>query len=532
MLKRIGSIIGWVGTALVFAAVAIRFLRPEWDRYAYWGAWAGLVCVLAYTLSQWRDIVGAFRRRQTRLGTLTATSILIVLGILVAINWLGVRQNKRWDLTATGQFTLADQTKTILGKLDAPLQVRVFEKSQEMQRFKDRLAEYAGASRRVSVEYLDPDLKPTLARQYQIQSYGTVVLEYKGRTERVVGDTEQDLTNGIIKVVSGEKRKVYFVQGHGERDPNSSERAGYATIKGALERENYAVDRLALIQAGAVPDDATAIVVAGPTSDLLPPEVAAIQGYLARGGKLLILADPPASSSAPALPGIEGLAKEWGMTLGRDVVVDASGLGQLIGSSWDTPVAVSYPSHPITERFDTITAFPLARSVSTATAGTGGVTAQSFVETSQRSWAETDIDSVAAKTGPKLEEAKGDRRGPISVGAAASRAVKAPQPPGATPAGTSPAAEPKTLETRVVVMGDSDFASNATISISGNRDLFMNVIGWLTQQENLISIRPREAGDSRLTLTNDQARRISWLALLVLPAAILAFGVYTWWRRR
>jgi ABC-type uncharacterized transport system involved in gliding motility auxiliary subunit len=525
MLKRIGSIIGWVGTALVFAAVAIRFLRPEWDRYAYWGAWAGLVCVLVYTLSQWRDIAGMFRRRQARMGTLTAASILIVLGILVAINYLGSRENKRWDLTKAGEFTLSDQTAKVLRSLDAPLKITVFEKAQEMQRFKDRLPEYGFVSKRVSVDYVDPDVKPALAKQYQVQSYGTVVLEYKGRTERVVGDSEQDLTNGIIKVVSGAKRKVYFLQGHGERDPNSSERGGYSVVKSALERENYGVERLALIQAGAVPDDATAVVVVGPTSDLLAPELAALQAFLARGGKLLLLIDPPATNGTPPMPVFEGLAKAWGMQLGRDVIVDASGLGQLIGSSYDTPVSVSYPPHPITERFDTLTAFPLARSVSTATAGAGGVTAQPIVETGQRSWAETDIDSVAAKDGPKLDEAKGDRRGPVAVGAAASQAVKAPA---AQPAST----ETKPPETRVVVMGDSDFASNAAVNISGNRDLFMNIVGWLSQQENLISIRPKEAGDSRLTLTNDQARRIAWLALLILPGAILALGVSTWWRRR
>ena len=204
--------------------------------------------------------------------------------------------------------------------------------------------------------------------------------------------------------------------------------------------------------------------------------------------------------------------------------MDASGLGQLIGSSYDTPVSVSYPPHPITERFDMLTAFPLARSVSTATPGAGGVTAQSIVETGQRSWAETDIDSLTAKDGPKLDEAKGDRRGPISVGAAASKAVKVPAQP--APAETKPP------ETRVVVMGDSDFASNVAINISGNRDFFMNIVGWLSQQENLIAIRPKEAGDSRLTLTNDQARRIAWLALLILPGFILALGVHTWWRRR
>ena len=528
MLNRIGSIIGWVGTALVFAAVAIRFLRPEWDRYAHWGAWAGLVCVLVYTLSQWRDIVGAFRRRQTRLGTLTAASIVIVLAILVAINWLGRRQNLRWDLTKSGEFTLSDQTTNVLRSLDAPLKITAFEKTQEMARFKDRLPEYGFVSKQVSIDYVDPDVKPAAARQYQVQSYGTVVFEYKGRTERVVGDTEQDLTNGIIKVVSGAKRTVYFLQGHGERDPNSTERGGYAAIKGALERENYTVERLALIQAGAVPDAATALVAAGPTSDLLPPELAAIQAYLAKGGKLLLMMDPPAANAAAGLPLFEGLAKEWGVQLGRDVIVDASGLGQLIGSSYDTPVSVSYPQHPITERFDTLTAFPLARSVSTEP-GAGGVVAQPIVQTGERSWAETDIDSVTAKEGPKLDEAKGDRRGPISVGAAASQAVKAPDP--AVPGGPKPA-DTKPPETRVAVMGDADFASNTAINISGNRDLFMNIVGWLSQQENLIAIRPKEPGDSRLTLTNDEARRVAWFALFVLPGAILALGVFTWWRRR
>jgi ABC-type uncharacterized transport system involved in gliding motility auxiliary subunit len=380
----------------------------------------------------------------------------------------------------------------------------------------------------VVIDYVDPDLKPAVAKQYQVQSYGTVVLEYKGRTERVVGDSEQDLTNAIIKVVSGAKKTLYFLQGHGERDPNSSERSGFSTIKSALERENYGVERLALIQAGAVPDQATAVVVAGPTSDLLAPELAALEAYLAKGGKAFLMVDPPATNATPPLPLFEGLAKTWGATLGRDVIVDASGLGQLIGSGFDTPVSVSYPPHPITERFETLTAFPLARSVSTEP-GAGGVAAQPLVLTGERSWAETDIDSVAAKEGPKLDEAKGDRRGPIAVGAAASQPVKAPEPPKPGDAG---AADTKPPETRVVVMGDADFASNVAINISGNRDLFMNIVGWLSQQENLIAIRPKEAGDSRLTLTNDQARRIAWLALFLLPGAILALGVYTWWRRR
>ena len=118
MMNRILSLVGWIGTAMVFVAVAIRFGYPAKEQWAYYLAWGGLVCVLAYTLGQWRDIARVFSRRQTRYGTLMGVSILVVLGILVAINYIGARQNKRWDLTANKQFSLADQSRNVLAKLD------------------------------------------------------------------------------------------------------------------------------------------------------------------------------------------------------------------------------------------------------------------------------------------------------------------------------------------------------------------------------------------------------------------------------
>src|SRR6266545_3638189 len=131
MVNRILSVVGWIGTAMVFVAVAIRFGFPAKDQYAYYLAWAGLVCVLLYTLGQWREIAKVFGRRQARYGTLAATSVLVVLGILVAINYIGSRQNKRWDVTANKQFSLADQSRNVLAKLDSPLQVMVFAQEPE-----------------------------------------------------------------------------------------------------------------------------------------------------------------------------------------------------------------------------------------------------------------------------------------------------------------------------------------------------------------------------------------------------------------
>src|ERR1019366_4868533 len=161
MVNRILSLVGWLGTALVFVAVAIRFGYPAKEQYAYYLAWAGLVCVLLYTMGQWREIAKVFARRQTRYGTLAATSVLVVLGIMIAINYIGAKQNKRWDVTANQVFSLSDQTRNVLQKLDAPLQVQVFAKDLEFPRYQDKLKEYEYVSKKVSTEYIDPDKKPT-----------------------------------------------------------------------------------------------------------------------------------------------------------------------------------------------------------------------------------------------------------------------------------------------------------------------------------------------------------------------------------
>src|SRR6478735_9074932 len=195
MVNRILSIVGWIGTGLVLVAVAIRFGYPAKEQWAFYLAWGGLVCVLAYTLGQWREIAKVFSRRQTRYGTLMGVSILVVLGILVAINYIGAKQNKRWDLTANKQFGLSDQSRNVVARLDAPLQVQVFEREQQFPRFQERMKEYEYASKQISTEYIDPEKKPSAAKQNNIDRMPTIVFNYKGRTERINADGEQDMTN-------------------------------------------------------------------------------------------------------------------------------------------------------------------------------------------------------------------------------------------------------------------------------------------------------------------------------------------------
>ena len=267
-----------------------------------------------------------------------------------------------------------------------------------------------------------------------------------------------------------------------------------------------------------------------------------LKTYLNHGGKIMFMIDPPDGVDAAPLPNLTALLKEWGFELGDNIVIDTSGIGQLVGRGPGMPVAISYPQHPITENFrNVMTGFPLARSVTPAANPPAGRNPQTIVETSPQSWAETDLRAIFERKPVKFDEGTGDKRGPVSLAAAMS--APAPEQPAATPptppAGTDgktppppPPDNPK-RDTRIVVFGDSDFVSNNGLQAApGNGDLFLNAVNWLGQQENLISIRPKSTEDRRVVLTQEQQFMVLLFSVAFLPGMIVVAGVINWWRRR
>ncbi|HYB94260.1 MAG TPA: GldG family protein [Vicinamibacterales bacterium] len=529
-MQQIFGIIGWIGTVLVFGAVAVRMFYPEWNQYATYAAWAGLVSVLIYMAGQWRDVVEFYKGRSARYGTVSIVSIIVFIAIIVAVNYLGSRQNKRWDLTANQVYSLSDQTVKILRDLKEPAKVTVFERSDRMEGHRVRLREFTYHSSQLTTDFVDVDREPTRANAAKVETVPTIFVEYAGRSEKANSSNEQDLTNALIKAVTGRTRKVYFTQGHGEKDIASSERNGLSTAAEAMKQDNLTFESLVLIQAKQVPDDATIVVIAGPTTDLFPPEVEALNAYAAKGGKVMVMLDPVLNGSPQPL--LTQFLADWGIRAGNDVVLDASGMGQLVGTSdASVPVAVQYPAHPISDGFRQITAFPMARSMTPIEGGANDRVAQPIVNTSAQSWAEADVTALSSGKGQvEFNADRGDKQGPITLGAAVS-APAAVTPPAGNVSPNSPDAAPKP-ETRVVALGDSDFASNAAIGVPGNRDFFLNALNWLSQQENLIAVRPRQAEDRRLTMTEDQTSRVMILSLFIIPGIVFATGIYTWWRRR
>ena len=545
MLKKILGLLGWLGVVLVLIAVALRFLplgKPEWQAWSTQFALAGLICTLLYILSQWREVARSFSGREARFGSLAVASVVVVLAILVGINWLASRRNKRWDLTAAKQFTLSDQTKKILQGLDKPLKMYVFAQTDDFDRFRSRLAEYQYNSKQLQIEYVDPEKRPAIAQKYlPLQQSGTIVIDHNGVVERINGDGEQAITNGLIKVIQGKQNKVYFVQGHDERTTEDSEGRGYSTVGQYLTADNFVAATLTLAQVRAIPDDATAIVIAGPRADLFPNEIELLKGYLAKGGKLMVLLDPKERVDSPPLTNLLALIKEWGIEAGEPVVInlpadytvkegeslDVAQLGALPNTDGTFVLAGKYLQHPMTTGLGRVTVvFKLSRPITAMKEGVNGRFAQNIIETTPTSWAESDLKRLFDSGQVAREPGKGDTDGPLSLAAAVTAPVQ-----DATPAAAGAEDAPR-KETRVAVFGDADFASNQLLGAGRNADLFLNAINWLAQQEDMIAIRPRDPEDRRLTMTAQQAKWLDVATTYMIPGLILLAGIRVWWVRR
>lgn len=454
----------------------------------------------------------AMHRRTAAGGANLILSLVLLGGVLALVNYLANRHSIRQDWTAAGTFTLSEQTKRVLTHLDRDVRILSFYRAGDpaAERMKDLVRMYDDLSRRVSFELVDPDRQPGRASRYPNIQYGMTVVDGGSRTERVDEPAETRLTNAIIQVTRDERKTIAFLTGHGERDPDAAGEEGYANLRTRLENEGYAVETLNLGAATAVPAGVHVIVLAGADKELLPNETAAVQTWLAAGGAILLLADPPPKATHAEI------VAPYGLVIENNLVIDVSGVGRLFGADEFLPMGLELRPHPLVEGFKLTTVFPEARTVRVAAAPPPGVEATEILFTAEASWAETHPERR-----PYAQEAE-DRQGPLCLLAAATRPLAAAAGDSAT----------RTRATRIVVAGDSDFCANGFSNFGGNLDLAMNAVGWLAEEEDLIAIRPREREDRRVSLTQGQAAAIRSGLLLLLPLSVLGLGVVVWWRRR
>ncbi|HEV8639509.1 MAG TPA: GldG family protein [Methylomirabilota bacterium] len=514
-MKRLLDWAGYVGIAALAALAILSWTRSPLlggprGAWLWWGLLvAGVVLVLASAAGHLDDFRGTLGGRTARYGLNTAVMVVLLLGIIGLVEAVSYRHNARIDLTENRRHSLSPQTIQLLKSLKTDVSAVAFFRSDQPGKrvAEDLVKQYARYSNgRFTWKVVDPDREPGLARRYAVESYGTVVLETKDRSEKVLDAEEEKLTNGLVKLTREGKRLVYVVQGHGEHELANTDRPGFSEAKTAMERANYEVKPLALAREGKIPDDAAVVIVAGPRTELLQPELDALDGYVGRGGKLLIMVDPTILGGAQS-EGLKRFAAKYGVDLGDNLVIELNPLGRLFGIGPEVPIIQQYEAHPITRDMSGIsTLFPLTRTVVPARTPPAGVSAQPLARTSAESWGETD--GAGLQTG-QVKPDPPDPKGPLSVAAVATKD-----------------------KARIVVYGTSNIAANQFFNLQGNRDFFLNTVSWLAEQEDQISIRPKDTRQTPVFLTSQQAQVVFLVPVILLPGLVMVGGIVTFVRRR
>ncbi len=455
------------------------------------------------------------KQKQARFGATAGLYTIVVVAILAAINYLAQtpRFNKTYDTTANKRYTLSDETDKVVKGLKQDATITYFDTKSGFTTARALLDRYKNLSNKIQVQYVDPQHDPAIARSYGVRTRGSAFVEYGGRKEEAKDLTEEGITGAFLKVLKGE-RTVCFVKGSGERSLDSGNGDSLSNYQHLLERDNYVVKPITLVDKTAIPSFCSVTVVAGPQNDYTPNEVTAIQNSVQSGGRVLILLDPPLNFGREHIAennGLTELLNKWGISLDKDLVLEQNPVGQMFGLGPETPLVSDYKSHPIVDDLkDHIVGFQVSRSLQ---AKNGDKTTVSpLFATSDAAIATTNLTKQPESlTGPDI------KKGPFTIGAAGSYDTGNPKNPG-----------------RFVVVGNSAFIDDSAVGVAfqANRDLALNIINWLSSDEDLISIRPKPADNRSFTANSAQMATFQYTVIFAIPLMIIVIGIAIYLKRR
>ncbi len=503
---------------LAFAAAVILLGVRGWDTPSQVALVLGLALLAIFVVLEPAWTRERLTGRSARYGSNALLLTVSILGLLGSAAFLSQRYTKRWDLTANQQFSLSEQTITILNTLKQPIQAVGYYQPGDPtgERAGDLMKEYTGRSGQLTYRVVDPVTNPVAARQAGITG-PSIVLTSGDKRQTIISTDEQSITSAIIKLTQDKERVVYFTTGHQEFDPKggTGRNDGYSIVNQFLQRDGYKVVTVNLAISSTVPTDATALVIASPQKPFSDPEVNAVRDYLKKGGKAAILLDPPVNNPTQPEP-LVGLLAEWGVRPRVDVIADPQ---SSISGNPLTPATTRYSMTTVTNGLDNaLTFFPGARSLEVLQPAPEGLIVTPLIQTSPASWGETDFNGLRTL---QIRADGSDARGPLTIAASVEKGSANPTPD-----------EP---QTRLLVLGNASFvADNILQQVQGsaNLDLFLNGINWLAQSEDLIGIRPKPTDDRRVTMTTEQSRWVMVSSIFLLPALLFLYGAGVWWRRR
>ncbi|MCB9673480.1 MAG: Gldg family protein [Alphaproteobacteria bacterium] len=564
MLRRWAWVFGFAGGLCLLASVSVYWLLERFDGRVTGFLVAGAVLLLVYAGLDRENLKNTASQRSFSYttGSLLLQIVMVMIGI-VGFS-LAERYDKTWDFTEQGDYTLSEHTLKVIAGLDEPVRFLAFFGMSGDVRAERLLRLYDEASDAVQVEWIDPMSNPQKAQLYDVTSSHTLVLQQGDRIQRLESDlTEEQITQKLVIVQSDEDHIVCWAVGHGEADPDDELTAdGLGGVVLAAESLNFQFLRANIATEG-IDRKCEALVVARPLNDWLPFEREALAAYLAEGGRVMVLLDDPpilyaAAAALERLPppptpdGFVADLERFGVLAGNDLVVDPDPRNSLVGVDDGSVLVLSGQGivhHAITESLGASVVLRVARSVRSAE-DVQGITSHPLLRASVESWGETE---PLKEPQPDLDtEVVGEV--PVAVWAeiADPTVLHVVTPPEGSPPvedgvpklpfGSEPVdlrsdlgrAVPSDFAPkpggRLVVFGDTDWATNQLYTLGNNRDLFLNTLAWLVDEEDQIGERPQPA--ETLEITGIEAGMLCLVSIVFVPGLAALLAVVTLVRRR
>ena len=453
------------------------------------------------------------RRSRLLLRLQSLVFTVLFVGVIGLLAWLSTQYVFQVDWTSGGRNTISEDTRQLLGTLDNEIHITAFAREDELLRkqIQSQIGTYQRFKPDITLAFVNPDTSPERVREQGVTVDGELVISYQGRSENLTSLSESSITNALLRLSRQGDRWIVFLSGHAESDPHGEANFDLGLFGKELERGGFNVQQLNLAE-NVIPSNTSLLVIASPRVSLLPGEVEQIGAWVEQGGNLLWFAEPGEER------GLTPLAEQLDIEFLPGTIVDAT--SQLFGVSNPSIVVVSgYPSQAITREMSSVTVFPEAAALDISDSDTWQATP--LLTTLNRSWTETG--ELAGEI--SFDADSDERAGPLDLGVALTRSLQVSTADG-------DAAGEESREQRIVVIGDGDFLSNTYLGNAGNLGLGLNIVNWLSHDEDYIDIRIKSAPDTSLELGRIAQGVIGLGFLIGLPLLLLLTGAIIWLRRR
>lgn len=451
---------------------------------------------------------------RTRLHSHLNSAVMVILIVCLATlaGWLSTRYQWQADWTRNGRHTLNEASRLVLEKMDGPIEITAYAREDTYLRdvIRKFVARYQRIKPEIKLHFVNPDAVPDEVRTLGVSVHGELVVRYRGRSQHVQSENEEEFTNALQRLTRAAEHWLAFVEGHGERGALGQANFDLTLWVQQLTNRGFKAQPLDLANTQTIPENTRVLVIAGPQVDYLPGELEIITDFIDRGGNLLWLLDPPG-----ALHNLDALAAKLHINITSGTIIDFA--GRLLGLD-DPTIALAtsslYPPHPITRDFSYTTLYPSATAIMTDANDIWQ--ARPFIATGDHTWLETgELD------GDVNYDEGADTVGPLDIGIGLEREIEFGQNGNVI-----------NKSQRIAIIGDGDFLSNAYVENSGNMDLGVRIMSWLSHDDDSIVIPARVAPDLHLELSPVAAVIVGFGFIIILPLILVSTGITIWWRRR